>query len=187
MDPAVEVPSAYPGTRLRAMVRDPGTVYVYWEQDTQGSQGWEVAALDAEGNILDSFTTDRTGSSGYLKVPHGALGQVQLRRVLADGAMASVASTWLAAPRSTRSADVTQRWVEVPSDAPRTVRVVNAERFSEAGLAILDVGEAPGAEDAVDETRPAFVVEDLPSSQASSQAHGLHLPSSRQAGARRDG
>lgn len=136
-----DLPEAYPGNRLRAMVRDPGTVYVYWEQPTSGSEGWEVAALDPNGQVLDAFRTEEGGTSGYLRVPHGALGQIQLRRVDGEGAPAHVASTWLASPRSTRSADRTQRWVEVPSAAPSEVRVVSAERLAASGLGILDVGQ----------------------------------------------
>lgn len=151
------------------MVRDPGTVYVYWEQEERGEEGWEVAALDADGGALDSFRTDRAGTSGYLKVPHGAIGQIQLRRVLPDGVTAPAASTWLAAPRSTVSADTTHRWVEVVPGEP-AVRAAGPERLIER--------PAPEAPPAPVVATP-LVVEDLPWS-----GDLPHLPSSLQA--RRD-
>ena len=37
IDRGEPVPDAYPGERMRALIRDPGSLYVYWESEQRGS------------------------------------------------------------------------------------------------------------------------------------------------------
>lgn len=104
----------YPGGRLRAMVRDPGTVYVYWEpsKDTE-AEGFEVKAVDADEQVLDSFRTDERGRSGYIRVTPGAQGRVQLRPIRDGEAGRPIAAAWFSMSTGAPSDDQTERWVAV--------------------------------------------------------------------------
>jgi hypothetical protein len=120
------VPERYPGKRLRAMVRDPSTVYVYWEIPELDVEGWEVNALGPADAVIDSFRTDGRGRSGYLRVPSGTPGRVLLSPLAGGQPQGLVATATFGSPASAPSQDTTERWVHVSEGGPSDMRLVEA-------------------------------------------------------------
>ncbi len=82
LDRGAVLPDRYPGTRVRVMVRDPETLYVYWEVPPgTGGEAWEIASLDAEDRTLQAFRVGHGGTSGYLHVASVSVERVMLRPV----------------------------------------------------------------------------------------------------------
>jgi hypothetical protein len=69
IDRGQPLPDRYPGLRLQAMVRDPGTIFVYWEPpDDLACDGWVVVARDAEDQTLNTLRVPFDVRQGYLHV-----------------------------------------------------------------------------------------------------------------------
>lgn len=89
-DPGPPLPELPPQPRLRAMVRDPGTTYVYWD-DPARAAGWTVEALGRDGRTLGS--TQAADRSAWLEAPAAEVDRVTLRAQ--DGARAATRSAAL--------------------------------------------------------------------------------------------
>lgn len=67
---------SYPAPEPRALVRDPETVFVYWDGPASTSPT-EVVATDRDGRVAHRFET--AGQDGYVRVPVAALASIELR------------------------------------------------------------------------------------------------------------
>ena len=86
IDRGAILPEYVPGTCLYALVRDPGTLFVYWNATFESDHGWLLTAYDAAGNELQSFTTPaRRNGRGYFRVPTARVARVTLSIVYAGG------------------------------------------------------------------------------------------------------
>lgn len=86
IDRGAILPEFLPGTHLFALIRDPGTLYTYWNSEIESPNGWRVTAFDAAGNVLQSFqTTHRRGGRGYFHVETARVSRVTLEMVKEDG------------------------------------------------------------------------------------------------------
>jgi len=119
-DHGAVLPDRYPGTRVRVMVRDPETLFVYWEVPPEaGGEAWEIASLDADDRTLQAFRVGHEGTSGYLNVAATSVERVTLRPVLRGLPAEPWATVDLAAalplpPLVTGPAP----WVEIPAAFP---------------------------------------------------------------------
>ena len=87
IDRGAILPEYVPGTCLYALVRDPGTLFVYWNATFESDNGWLLTAYDHAGNVLQSFTTPaRRNGRGYFRVPTARVARVTLSIVNAQGA-----------------------------------------------------------------------------------------------------
>lgn len=79
IDHGAILPEYVPGTCLYALVRDPGTLFVYWNATFESNNGWLLTAYDAAGNELQSFTTPaRRNGRGYFRIPTARVARVTL-------------------------------------------------------------------------------------------------------------
>lgn len=86
IDRGAILPEFVPGTCLFALVRDPGTIFVYWNADFESPDGWILTAYDGAGNVLQSFTTPvRRNGRGYFRVPAARVARVALSNVRGSG------------------------------------------------------------------------------------------------------
>ena len=139
IDRGAIIPDTYPGSRVRVMVRDPSTLFVYWEiPGAQGAEGWEVGAVDAMGGTREAFRVDRTGGHGYLHVPTAEVARVTLRPVVGGWAGAPVAEVAVPQTAGDEAPAGTAAWVEGAFDAPTgtiAARIVTAGTRPTAGAA----------------------------------------------------
>ena len=81
------LPGSLPADRLRVLVRDPGTLYVYWTTDGWAGHAYRVSCyldprLDAQGAApMWSHEVPATGRECWLHVPPGARGTVVLELI----------------------------------------------------------------------------------------------------------
>ena len=86
IDHGAILPEFLPGTHLFALIRDPGTLYVYWNSEIESQNGWRLTAYDANGNVLQSFTTShRRSGRGYFHVTSVLVSRVTLEKVELNG------------------------------------------------------------------------------------------------------
>lgn len=86
IDRGAILPEYVPGTCLYALVRDPGTLFVYWNATFESDHGWLLTAYDAAGNELQSFRTPaRRNGRGYFRIPTARVARVTLSIVNAGG------------------------------------------------------------------------------------------------------
>ena len=79
IDRGAILPEYVPGTCLYALVRDPGTLFVYWNATFESDNGWLLTAYDHAGTVLQSFTTPaRRNGRGYFRVPTARVSRVTL-------------------------------------------------------------------------------------------------------------
>ena len=78
IDRGEPIPESYPGERMRVLVRDPGSLYVYWETEDGDPAGWEVSA-ERDGQVLHGFHADDPTSGGYLRAPAADVQRVTVR------------------------------------------------------------------------------------------------------------
>lgn len=91
IDRGFPLPERYIGARMRVMVRDPGTLYVYWEiPENIDTEAWEVSAMDRADSPLDSFRVRKDANCGYLRVRPEQVGMVLLRAVQNNAVTAPV-------------------------------------------------------------------------------------------------
>ena len=87
IDHGAILPEFVPGTCLFALVRDPGTIFVYWNADIESEHGWLLTAYDYNGNILQQFSTPvRRNGRGYFRVPSSSAARVTLSMIQPSGA-----------------------------------------------------------------------------------------------------
>ncbi|MBN1337446.1 MAG: hypothetical protein JXB39_15940, partial [Deltaproteobacteria bacterium] len=120
IDRGAVLPDRYPGTRVRVMVRDPGTLFVYWEIPPEaGGEAWEIASLDADDQTLQAFRVGHEGASGYLNVASASVERVTLRPVQQGLATEPWATVDLGSSLPEPPlADGPAPWVEVPVAFP---------------------------------------------------------------------
>lgn len=114
IDKGMLIPSHVPGTRLRVLVRDPGTTFVYWDSEHESAEGWYITAYDRAGNVLDSFFSGaKRAGSGYFHVSSLAIARVSLA-VIRGG---QIAETKLQSDVSLRDQIKTlqsgEKWIDV--------------------------------------------------------------------------
>ena len=86
IDHGAILPEFVPGTCLYALVRDPGTLFVYWNATFESANGWLLTAYDHSGNILQSFTTPaRRNGRGYFRIPTARVARVTLSLITSSG------------------------------------------------------------------------------------------------------
>lgn len=86
IDHGAILPEYVPGTCLYALVRDPGTLFVYWNAKFESANGWLLTAYDHSGNILQSFTTPaRRNGRGYFRIPTARVARVTLSLITSSG------------------------------------------------------------------------------------------------------
>ena len=87
IDHGAILPEFVPGTCLYALVRDPGTLFVYWNATFESNNGWILTAYDAANNVLQSFhTPTRRNGRGYFRIPTAQVARVTLSIVDGGGA-----------------------------------------------------------------------------------------------------
>ena len=90
IDHGAILPEYVPGTCLYALVRDPWTLFVYWNATFESNNGWLLTAYDADGNVLQSFVTPaRRNGRGYFRVPTARVTRVTLA-LISDGGHSEV-------------------------------------------------------------------------------------------------
>lgn len=86
IDHGAILPEYVPGTCLYALVRDPGTLFVYWNATFESKNGWLLTAYDASGRELQSFKTNaRRNGRGYFRIPTVRVARVTLAIVNDSG------------------------------------------------------------------------------------------------------
>ena len=86
IDHGAILPEFIPGTCLYALIRDPGTLFVYWNTTFESPNGWVLTAYDASGNVLQSFTSPmRRSGRGYFRVPTARVSRVTLSNITEAG------------------------------------------------------------------------------------------------------
>ena len=86
IDHGAILPEFVPGTCLFALVRDPGTLFVYWNANFESDNGWILTAYDASGRELQSFMTPaRRNGRGYFHIPTTRVTRVTLRPNMPQG------------------------------------------------------------------------------------------------------
>ena len=86
IDRGAILPEYIPGTCLYALIRDPGTLFVYWNTTFESPNGWILTAYDASGNVLQSFTSPmRRSGRGYFRVPTARVSRVTLSLIDESG------------------------------------------------------------------------------------------------------
>lgn len=104
IDLTTPLPGGRPANRLRVLVRDPGTLYVYWTTDTWHGHTFRISCrIDpgslprGDGETLWSHDVPATGRECWLHVPAGARGTVALE-ILADDGQRTVGRAYFLAP-----------------------------------------------------------------------------------------
>ncbi len=87
------LPELPPQPRVRVMVRDPETSFVYWEGKEQPG-GWEVVAEDRSGQA--AVTRASAATSAYVEAPVADLDRVLIRPVGEPSAARSAELPWSA-------------------------------------------------------------------------------------------
>jgi hypothetical protein len=149
IDRGPPLPDLYPGRRVRVMVRDPGTLFAYWESD-DAVEAWEVTAWRGD-VVLHRFHTAAHVRNGYLRVPPGTRGRVTLAPVRAGRAAEPVASITFRTPGDEAEAEGESRWVRVDHEVFEARRAEIVARASagdppERAPASLPPAPAPGPE-----------------------------------------
>ena len=86
IDRGAILPEYIPGTCLYALIRDPGTLFVYWNTTFESPNGWILTAYDASGNVLQSFTSPmRRSGRGYFRDPTARVSRVTLSLIDESG------------------------------------------------------------------------------------------------------
>ena len=86
IDHGAILPEYIPGTCLFALVRDPGTIFVYWNAEFESENGWLLTAYDHNNNILQQFSTPtKRNGRGYFRVPSSLVARVTLAEIHHDG------------------------------------------------------------------------------------------------------
>jgi hypothetical protein len=69
IDRGQPLPDRYPGVRLQALIRDPGTIFVYWEPpEALACDGWVLVAKDANDEVMQVLRLPFEARQGYLYV-----------------------------------------------------------------------------------------------------------------------
>ncbi len=67
IDRGPTLPERYENTRIRAMIRDPQSVYVYWNTPEPPNTPWKIEARDEGGEIVHTFQVPPKYQSGYVR------------------------------------------------------------------------------------------------------------------------
>ena len=148
IDRGAVLPEYVPGTCLYALVRDPGTVFVYWNAEFESVHGWLLTAYDTEGNVLQSFSSPaRRNGRGYFRVPSIRVARVTLAKVEDGGASRVCLESRIRLAQQSGFAP------ELPGPGERWVDVQNHEVVYEAPAP----GRAPEQPEVVQTMQAPFV------------------------------
>jgi len=80
IDRGQPLPDLYPGGRLRLMVSDPNTLFIYWERPEALAhpRAWMLTLLNAQGDVLVAVTLDVVNTSVYINLPVHEVASVRL-------------------------------------------------------------------------------------------------------------
>ncbi len=67
IDRGPTLPARYENTRIRAMIRDPQSVYVYWNTPEPPQSPWKIEARNEGGDIVHTFQVPPQYHSGYVR------------------------------------------------------------------------------------------------------------------------
>jgi len=113
IDRGAVLPEYIPGTCLYALVRDPETLFVYWNSSFESENGWLLTAYDAEGQVLDSFWTPaRRNGRGYFRLPTLSVSKVSLSLMHGDGALEFKLESRVRLGEQSRHR-LSEKWVDV--------------------------------------------------------------------------
>ncbi|MDX9721622.1 MAG: hypothetical protein RBU37_12805 [Myxococcota bacterium] len=113
IDRGLPIPESYPGTRLRLLVRDPLTLFVYWETRRESEEGWEIRALGADGELLLTFRSPlKRSGSGYLHFPPERVARLLLLPVQGGQALEPEIDADLSEVRVEPPTEMVERWVD---------------------------------------------------------------------------
>lgn len=116
IDRGPALPSRYGGRRLRAMIQDPHTLFVYWnledEADKVRPDAWVVDVLDPEGLRLESIETNTMVNSLYIHIAPSSLGRILLRPIHGGVHHDSVAEVLFRTPTATASERGEELWAQ---------------------------------------------------------------------------
>jgi len=148
IDRGLPIPEVYPGQVMRVLVRDPRTLFVYWELEGPYAEAWEIYALDHSGAVVSSFRTDgSTSGSGYLYVAAAHVSKVSLAPLDAAGVVqAPRFAVPLVVPREEFILDSTdERWVDIRLPLGASAPSVVAPSAGRAPLALEEeyLGASP--------------------------------------------
>lgn len=116
IDHGAILPEFIPGTHLFALIRDPGTLYVYWNSEVESAHGWRLTAFDAQNNILQSFTTThRRSGRGYFHIPTMLASRVTLEMVQGDGTVGMKLESTIKILEQSKH-KIEERWVDVQNN-----------------------------------------------------------------------
>jgi len=151
IDRGAVLPEYIPGTCLYALVRDPETLFVYWNSNFESENGWLLTAYDAAGQVLDSFWTPaRRNGRGYFRLPTISVSRVALSLMHGDGALELKLESHVRLGEQSRHR-LSEKWVDVKtgsvvSEAPAPGQ---APEYSQSFSEIAHGGGGGGAFGAV--------------------------------------
>ncbi len=157
IDHGAILPEFLPGTHLFALIRDPGTLYTYWNSEIESANGWRVTAFDAQGNVLQSFvTTHKRGGRGYFHVETARVARVRLEMVGYAGQSEMVLESTIKILEQSHHR-VEEKWVDfqdqtvvyeapAPGQAPEYKAPVVSYDYAEDGTPIKRVVGGGGIE-----------------------------------------
>jgi hypothetical protein len=171
IDRGPALPEACAVGRFRVLVRDPETLFVYWDLPddrvpASGGRapihdGWDLVIIDPEGRVLQSFQTPPASRCGYVQVPAATRCRVLIRAILNGSIGAPLAELELGTPSESPSERREVAWAELVLPAneqdPRTLRLKGEMLASTRGPTYR-------AEVPVPHTSPLHALPRLPSS-----------------------
>lgn len=84
IDRGAALPERYPGTMFRALIRDPGTIFIYWDIAADAPLGWEICAWSTSGELLQAIRVPPGSGRAYLYLAAALVSQVTLRALGPD-------------------------------------------------------------------------------------------------------
>jgi len=157
IDHGAILPEYLPGTHLFALIRDPGTLYTYWNSEIESPNGWRVTAFDAKGNVLQSFvTTHKRGGRGYFHVETARVARVRLEMVGYAGQSEMVLESTIKILEQSRH-KIEEKWVDfqdqtvvyeapAPGQAPEYKAPVVSYDYAEDGTPVQRIVGGGGIE-----------------------------------------
>ena len=119
IDRGLPVPDSYPGTRLRVLIRDPETLFVYWESATYSAEGWEISAFDSMGSCVFSFRSSEPLSGfGYILSSVERVKRVSLRPIKNASPAEELLAAQIAPPGAGDDRIPDNQWVDIRTSKP---------------------------------------------------------------------
>lgn len=113
IDHGAILPEYLPGTHLFALIRDPGTLYVYWNSEVESPNGWRLTAYDMSGRVMQSFTTShKRGGRGYFHIATNLVSRVTLEKLEWDGQTGMTLESTIKIQEQSENR-VEEKWIDV--------------------------------------------------------------------------